>query len=107
MAYAIQIHDTGGPEVLSYEEVELEGPGPTQALIAQKAIGVNYIDTYHRKGLYSLSEMPHGIGMEGAGVVEAVGDGVSHLEPGDRVDRVDTLTPPPCLLDVSSIHLVQ
>jgi NADPH2:quinone reductase len=82
---AIRIHTTGGPEVLRFEEVELGAPGPGQALVAQSAIGINFIDTYHRSGLYPLPSLPHGIGNEAAGVVEAVGDGVTEVEVGDRV----------------------
>jgi NADPH2:quinone reductase len=84
MAKAIRIHKHGGPEVLQYEEVTVGDPGPGQARIRQTAIGLNFIDTYHRSGLYQL-QMPSGIGLEGAGVVEAVGPGVSWLKAGDRV----------------------
>jgi NADPH2:quinone reductase len=84
MARAIRIHQTGGPEVLQWEEVAVPQPGAGEALIRQKAIGLNYIDTYHRSGLYPV-KMPSGLGTEGAGVVEAVGPGVTELEPGDRV----------------------
>lgn len=85
MAHAVRVHDTGGPEKLRYEEVEVGDPGPGQARIRQSAVGVNFIDTYHRSGLYGLPELPHAIGMEGAGVVEAVGDEVDEIAPGDRV----------------------
>jgi NADPH2:quinone reductase len=84
MARAIRIHQTGGPEVLQIEDVEVGAPGPGQARIRQTAIGINYIDTYHRTGLYPL-QLPTGIGLEGAGVVESVGAGVTDLKPGDRV----------------------
>jgi len=84
MAKAVRIHQTGGPEVLQLEEVEVGTPGEGQARIRQTAIGINYIDTYHRSGLYPLP-MPTGIGLEGAGTVEAVGPGVTDLSPGDRV----------------------
>jgi NADPH2:quinone reductase len=84
MAHAIRMHATGGPEVLVYEEVEVGDPGPGEARIRQTAIGLNYIDTYHRSGLYPLP-MPTGIGSEAAGVVEAVGAGVTWLRRGDRV----------------------
>ncbi len=84
MAHAIRIHAPGGPEAMRYETVEVGEPGPGQARIRQTAIGVNYIDTYHRSGLYPLA-MPSGIGSEGAGVVEALGAGVDHLAVGDRV----------------------
>lgn len=83
MVKAIRIHQTGGPEVMQLEEVSLEAPGPGMARIVNRAIGLNYIDVYHRNGLYPLP-LPAGLGLEGAGVVEAVGDGVD-LSPGDRV----------------------
>ena len=85
MTRAIRIHATGGPEVLRFEAVDPGRPGPGQALVRQTAIGLNFIDTYHRSGLYPLPSLPHGIGMEAAGVVEAVGDGVVVVRPGDRV----------------------
>ncbi len=84
MTHAIRFHATGGPEVLKWEEVTVGDPGPGEARIAHKAIGLNYIDTYHRTGLYPLP-LPSGIGLEAAGVVEAVGPGVTELKPGDRV----------------------
>jgi NADPH2:quinone reductase len=84
MAKAIRIHKHGGPEVLQYEDVTVGDPGPGQARIRQSAIGLNFIDTYHRSGLYPL-QMPSGIGLEGAGMVEAVGSGVTGLRVGDRV----------------------
>jgi NADPH2:quinone reductase len=84
MPYAIRIHKTGGPEVLQWEEVAVGDPGPGEARVRQTAIGLNYIDTYQRSGLYKLS-LPSGIGGEGAGVVEAVGAGVTDIEAGDRV----------------------
>ena len=80
---AIRIHKTGGPEVMQLEEVELESPGPGMVTVVNKAIGLNYIDTYHRSGLYPLP-LPIGLGLEAAGVVEAVGEGVE-LAVGDRV----------------------
>jgi NADPH:quinone reductase len=85
MNRAIRIHHTGGPEVLRFEEVDPGRPGPGQALVRHSAIGVNFIDTYHRSGLYPLPSLPHGLGMEAAGRVEAVGDGVTEFGPGDRV----------------------
>ncbi|HET7032796.1 MAG TPA: quinone oxidoreductase, partial [Casimicrobiaceae bacterium] len=84
MAHAIRIHAQGGPEVLRYEEVTVGAPGPGEARVRHTAIGVNYIDTYHRSGQYKVA-LPSGIGMEGAGVVEAIGDGVDAVAPGDRV----------------------
>lgn len=85
MVHAIRIHAHGGPEVLQWEPVELGAPGPGEARIRQKAVGLNYIDVYHRTGLYGLATLPAVIGMEGAGVVAAVGPGVADLEIGDRV----------------------
>ena len=84
MAHAVRIHATGGPEVLQYETVDVGEPGPGEARVRNTAVGVNYIDTYHRSGLYPLP-LPSGIGSEGAGVVEAVGSGVDYITPGDRV----------------------
>jgi len=81
---AVRIHKPGGPEVLSYEDVDLPPPAPDQVRIRQTAIGVNFIDTYHRSGLYPLP-LPAIIGSEAAGVVEAVGAEVRHIAPGDRV----------------------
>ena len=84
MPKAIRFHKTGGPEVLVWEDVEVGDPASGQVRIRHHAIGVNYLDTYHRSGLYPLP-LPSGIGSEGAGVVEAVGAGVTDLKPGDRV----------------------
>jgi NADPH:quinone reductase len=83
MPRAIQIAATGGPEQLQIADVAVGEPGPGEIRIRHAACGLNYIDVYHRTGLYPL-KLPHGIGMEGAGVVEAVGEGVTHLKPGDR-----------------------
>ncbi|HSN92261.1 MAG TPA: quinone oxidoreductase [Anaeromyxobacteraceae bacterium] len=84
MPKTIRFHRTGGPEVLSLDEVEVGRPGPGQARVRHTAIGVNFVDTYHRSGLYPLS-LPSGLGVEAAGVVEEVGPGVSEVAPGDRV----------------------
>jgi NADPH2:quinone reductase len=84
MSKAIRIHANGGPEVLQWEDVEPGAPGAGQALIRHTAIGFNFIDIYHRTGLYP-QPLPAGIGMEGAGVVEALGKGVKGLKPGQRV----------------------
>lgn len=81
---AIRINKNGGPEVMELVDVELGEPGPGEALVRHHAIGVNYIDVYFRTGLYPQA-LPAGIGMEGAGVVEKVGPGVTHVKPGDRV----------------------
>jgi NADPH2:quinone reductase len=87
MVKAIRIHEIGGPEVLRFEDVKLPEPGPGQARVRHTAIGVNFIDTYHRTGLYKLP-LPSGLGVEAAGVVEAVGPGVTSARPGDRVAYV-------------------
>jgi NADPH2:quinone reductase len=84
MPKAIRIHKTGGPEVLSWDEVEVGAPGPGQARLKQTAVGLNYIDVYHRTGLYPVP-MPSGMGSEGAGVVEAIGEGVTEVKVGDHV----------------------
>lgn len=81
---AIRISAAGGPEVMKLADVTLDAPGPGQVRVRQTAIGLNYIDTYHRSGLYPLS-FPSGLGLEAAGVVEAVGEGVTSLSPGDRI----------------------
>lgn len=81
---AIVLNKNGGPEVLEYIDVFVGDPGPGEARVRQHAIGVNYIDVYFRTGLYPMS-LPSGLGQEGAGVVEAVGAGVTHVKPGDRV----------------------
>ena len=83
-AKAIRFARTGGPEVLEYVDVEVGDPGPGEARVRNHAIGVNFIDTYFRSGLYPL-DLPNGLGQEAAGVVEAVGEGVTHVKPGDRV----------------------
>ena len=80
---AVRIHENGGPEVMRLEEIDLEPPGPGMVTVVNKAIGLNYIDTYHRSGLYPLP-LPIGLGLEGAGVIESVGEGVE-LSVGDRV----------------------
>jgi NADPH2:quinone reductase len=84
MAKAIRFSKAGGPEVLEYVEVEVGEPGPGEARVRNHAIGVNFIDVYFRTGLYP-QKLPSGLGQEGAGVVEAVGEGVTHVKPGDRV----------------------
>lgn len=85
MPRAIRIHQTGGPEVLRWEEVEVGSPGPGQVRLRQTAVGLNYIDTYHRNGTYPLPVLPAILGREAAGVVVALGSGVSDFQPGDRV----------------------
>ncbi|OGA16412.1 MAG: quinone oxidoreductase [Betaproteobacteria bacterium RIFCSPLOWO2_12_FULL_63_13] len=84
MPKAIRVHKAGGPEVLQWEDVSVGAPGPGEASVRHHAIGLNYIDVYHRIALYPMT-YPSGIGMEAAGVVEAVGKGVTNVKPGDRV----------------------
>lgn len=84
MPYAIRIHETGGPEKMRWEEVAIETPGPGQVLVRNTAIGLNFIDTYHRSGMYPVT-LPATLGMEGAGVVDSVGPKVTGLKAGDRV----------------------
>lgn len=84
MTHAIRLHATGGPEVLQWEEISLPAPGPGEALVRHTAVGLNFIDIYFRSGLYPMP-LPNGLGLEGAGVVEAVGEGVNDLTIGDRV----------------------
>ena len=84
MSKAIRLHQQGGPEVMAWEDVEVGEPGPGQARVRHNACGLNYIDVYHRSGLYPL-QLPSGIGMEAAGVVEAVGPSVTNVKKGDRV----------------------
>ena len=84
MAHAIRFHKAGGPEVLQLEEVAVGEPGPGQARLRHVAVGLNFADTYFRSGLYPVP-LPNGMGVEAAGVVEAVGDGVTNVAPGDRV----------------------
>jgi NADPH2:quinone reductase len=84
MPHAIRFNETGGPDVLRWESVAVGEPGPGEARIRHAAVGLNFIDTYHRNGLYKVP-LPSGIGIEAAGIVEAVGSGVTDLKPGDRV----------------------
>ena len=85
MAQAVRIHKTGGTEVLCFEDVDVVRPAPGEVLVRQTAIGINFIDIYHRTGLYPLPSYPAGLGREAAGVVEQVGEGVASLKAGDRV----------------------
>jgi NADPH:quinone reductase len=84
MPYAIRFHQAGGPEVLRWEEVAVGAPGPGQVRIRHDAVGINFADTYFRTGLYPVS-LPAGMGVEAAGAVEAVGEGVTNVAAGDRV----------------------
>jgi NADPH2:quinone reductase len=85
MNHAIRIHEYGGPEKMVWEDVPLPAPKPGEALVRHHAVGLNYIDVYFRTGLYKAPSLPATIGMEGAGVVEAVGEGVTEIAVGDRV----------------------
>lgn len=84
MTKAIRIEQTGGPEVMKLVDVDLPAPGPQEVQVRHHAIGLNYIDVYFRTGLYPMP-LPAGIGLEGAGVISAVGSEINHLRPGDRV----------------------
>src|SRR5690349_9527572 len=101
MTRAIRFDSFGGPEVLRYQDVEVPAPGEGEARVAHRAIGVNFIDVYHRTGLYPLT-LPSGLGGEGAGVVAAVGAGVRHVKVGDRV----AYTAPPPLGSYSDERVV-
>ena len=85
MSFSMCVHGYGGPEVLTWEQAPVPQPGPGQAKIAHQAIGLNFIDTYHRSGLYKQPELPFVPGSEGAGTVLAVGEGVTDVAVGDRV----------------------
>ena len=92
MNKAIRLYEQGGPEVLKYEDIDVPAPGAGEAQVRHEAIGLNYIDVYLRSGLYPLPQLPGTIGMEGAGVVEAIGEGGSEVAVGDRVAYA---APPP------------
>ena len=83
--HSVSFSKTGGPEVLEYKELKLEDPKSGEVLIKHSAIGLNFIDTYHRSGLYPVP-LPSGIGLEGAGIIEKVGPDVSNFKEGDKVD---------------------
>ena len=85
MTKAIRIHQPGGPEVLKYEDVDVGAPGPGEVRLRQTAVGLNFIDVYHRSGLYPVKDLPAVIGMEAAGVIEEAGPDVSGFKAGDRV----------------------
>src|SRR4030095_3087107 len=91
MVAAVRVHKVGGPEVLTYEDVDVPAPGSGQIRVKQHAVGLNYIDTYFRSGLYPAPSMPFVIGNEGAGEVTAVGPGVSDIRVGERVAYVSAL----------------
>ncbi|MGD8470923.1 MAG: alcohol dehydrogenase catalytic domain-containing protein, partial [Desulfobacteraceae bacterium] len=85
MTKAVRIYDTGGPDVMRWEDFDPGHPAAGEALLRHEAVGLNFIDVYHRSGTYPLPALPAVIGMEGAGIVEAVGEGVSDVAVGDRV----------------------
>lgn len=85
MVKTIRMYETGGPEVLLWEDYDPGQPGPGEALLCQEAVGLNFIDVYHRTGLYPLPSLPATPGMEGVGIVEAIGEDVTEVEVGDRV----------------------
>jgi NADPH2:quinone reductase len=85
MSGVVRVHEAGGPEVLRFEDVEVGSPGPGQILLRQTAVGLNFIDVYYRTGLYPPPQLPFVPGLEAAGVVEGLGDGVSELQVGQRV----------------------
>lgn len=85
MPNAIRVHEYGGPDALKWEAVDVPSPGPGQAKIRQHFVGLNFIDVYHRTGLYKQPQMPFVLGTEGAGEVLEVGPGVTDVKPGDRV----------------------
>ena len=85
MTKAILFHETGGPDVLRYEDVPADNPGPGEVRVRHHAIGVNFIDVYHRTGLYPVPSLPSGLGTEAAGVIDAIGPGVTDFQVGDRV----------------------
>jgi len=109
MSKAVRLYEHGGPEVLKYEDIDVPAPGAGEAQVRHGAIGVNYIDVYHRSGLYPLPKFPAGVGMEGAGTVEAIGEGVSEVAVGERVAYA---APPPVgayaeLRNMPAQHLVK
>ena len=85
MNHVIRISETGGPEVMQWETQEIASPGPSEILLRHTAVGLNYIDVYFRSGVYPAPQLPFTPGLEGAGVVEVVGEEVTDLAPGDHV----------------------
>ena len=94
MTHAIRFSVNGGPEVLDWEAVDVPAPGAGEVSVQHTAVGLNFIDTYHRKGLYPVN-LPSGLGVEAAGVITAVGSDVSGLAPGDRVAYAGDWVPTP------------
>lgn len=90
MINAVLVHQTGGPEVMQYEQIDIGAPGPGEAKVRHEAIGLNFIDVYFRRGLYKADRMPFTPGNEGAGIVVSVGEGVDNLAVGDRVAYAST-----------------
>lgn len=107
MVRAIRVQQTGGPEVLSLKDIDLADPGPGEARIRHHAIGLNFIDTYFRSGLYPAPELPFVPGNEGAGEVLAVGEGVTHVAPGDRVAYAGPLGAYAEERNIPATHLVK
>ena len=105
MTNAIRVHVAGGPDAMLWESVEVSDPGPGQVLLRHAAVGLNYIDVYHRTGLYP-QPLPFIPGLEGAGVVEAVGDGVTSVAPGDRVAYAGPIGSYAELRLIDAVHLV-
>jgi len=101
MPRAIRIHETGGPEVMRLEDVEVAKPAEGEVQVQHTAIGVNFIDVYDRTGLYPQKDMPGGLGREAAGIVSAVGRKVRGFRVGDRVAYV--MTPPGCYADLRNV----
>jgi len=104
MSRTVIIEKTGGPEVLKLIDAEVGDPGPGEIRIRHRAVGLNFIDVYQRTGLYPL-ELPHALGMEGAGIIEAVGAGVDHLKEGDRAAYA--ATPPGAYCEVRVMPAAQ
>src|SRR3954463_7297535 len=101
MPRAIRIHETGGPEVLRLEDVDVPAPGEGEVQVRHTAIGVNFIDVYDRTGLYPQKSLPGGIGREAAGVITAIGRKVRGLRMGDRVAYVPSL--PGCYCELRNV----
>ena len=106
MTHAIRINEFGGPENLEFVEVELGDPGPGQVRVAHTAVGLNYIDTHIRTGMYPV-QLPSGLGGEAAGTVVSVGEGVEHVAPGDRIAYASSVPPQAyseeCVMDAKAL----
>ncbi|MDR8397116.1 MULTISPECIES: quinone oxidoreductase family protein [Paraburkholderia] len=88
----VRIHEFGGPEQMRLEKVTLRDVGPGEVLLRQDAVGINFVDTYHRRGLFPIGELPRALGVEAAGIVEAVGEGVTRVRVGDHVSYPRSVT---------------